>query len=144
MALPSCCCSSPQKHANPPNTGSCERFQSYRDIYVCVFQGCLCAGYLHACLWLGIRLFSFSSVKHWEVLITLLYLHRSWCDRAHKPHINQQDLSVWYPFCWTAARIRTVWWQWDRTLFCKLLNSKFVGGNFFRISPTLRIIYLSK
>lgn len=60
--------------------------------------------YLGLCLSVGWN-YIFFYVKHREVPITYLYLHRSWSDKAHKSHIDQQDLSVCYPSCWAAARI---------------------------------------
>lgn len=53
----------------------------------------------------------FFYVEHREVPITYLYLHRSCSDKAHKSHIDQQDLRVCCPSCWAADRIFSAGWH---------------------------------
>lgn len=125
MTLPCSCYSITQTHTNPQNTGSCEWFHIY------IHSRVVCGVLVIYTLVRGLELQGFFNVKRREVPITFLYLHRSWSDKARKSHIDQEDLNACYPFCWAETRIFRVRWQWDRTLFCKLLKRKFVWGNFF-------------
>lgn len=92
-------------HKTPPIHPTPAQVNEFVQTYV---LGFLWANYLCAGGWLGITdfpFFFFLIVKRREVPITSLYLHSSWSDEGHKSHIDQQDLTVCYPFCWTAARL---------------------------------------